>query len=639
MKRPAATEAGVLLFSKDRALQCDGALRSLHEHGADVGECSIVVLFACSSELHARTYARLKEDWPQVCFVQETDFRAEVLRLIESRTFVLFLVDDSIAVRPFSIAALCEALRRDSRALGVSLRLGRETRYCYSLSRPQRPPSFSITDDGLLRYRWEGADADYGYALEISSSLYRRGEVEEMLRNVPFENPTSLEDRLAEALPLMASSKPFLLCPETALVFSNPLNRVQQIAHNRSGLSPGNEVAALAALYEIGERIDAEAYSGFRPNACHQEVPLVLQSIRSRDVPWPPRAGPQPTLSVLMPARNAAPYIREALDSILAQTFGDFEVLLFDDGSTDATRSIAASIPDPRIRISGTRTSRGIVSVLNDCLHEARGRFIARADADDIAHALRFERQVAFLDSHPDVGVCGTWMTSFGDGNENLYAFPAAHEEIVADLLFNPSVVHPTVMFRAALEESGDIRWREGFDHAEDYEWLIRLSSFTRFANVTESLYAYRVHPGQVGSVHAAEQDAITQRLQRELIERLVPSVGDREWRMHVALTRWRIPASPDALDEIHDWFHTLCAANDRLGIYDRVACRKVIARRFFHVAAYYAPFGIAAWWKARRLPLYQAAPVSARSRVSQFRNFLLRRDVPGRRFPAGGRA
>lgn len=638
-QRGTGSAVTVLLFSKDRALQCDGALRSFFAQCVDVDTAAVVVLYACSSELHARTYARLRDEWPRVRFEEEADFRADVLRLLARASFVLFLVDDSVAVRGFALAPLCDALRSDTRILGVSLRLGRDTRYCYSLSRPQRAPSFDTGAGGLLRFRWPKADGDYGYTLEISSSLYRREDVAAILESSSFSGPTSLEDRLAEARPVVAPSKPFLLCPETPYAFSNPLNRVQHSAPNRMGSDPGNDPALLASLFERGELVDTRAYDGFRPNACHQEVPLVLESYSEGDVPWTRAAGPAPLISVLMPARNAAPFLREAVDGILAQTLGDFELLLFDDGSTDATRAMAAGIPDARIRIAGTRAARGIVDALNACLREARGRFIARADADDIAHPLRFERQLAFLAANPDVGLCGTWMTSFGDGVPNLYAFPARHEEIVAELLFNPSVVHPTVMFRAALSETGDVGWRAGYEHAEDYEWLIRLSSHTRFANVEESLYSYRVHAGQVGALHGAEQAAVTSRLQRELLERLLPDVDNRRVEMHTALTRWALPSSLVGIEKIHAWFLTLVDANDRLGIYDRAAFRAVLARRFFFICGYAATLGPAAWAKVRRLPLHRAASVTWRSRLSQCRSFLLRRDVPGRRHPEGAGA
>ena len=124
----------------------------------------------------------------------------------------------------------------------------------------------------------------------------------------------------------------------------------------------------------------------------------------------------QPKISVVMPAYNAENYIREAIDSILAQTFRDFEFLIIDDGSTDHTVEIIRSYSDSRIRLYQNERNMGVAATLNRGLDLARGEYIARMDADDISLPERFAKQAAYMDAHPDVAVCGSNIILFSEG-------------------------------------------------------------------------------------------------------------------------------------------------------------------------------------------------------------------------------
>ena len=124
-----------------------------------------------------------------------------------------------------------------------------------------------------------------------------------------------------------------------------------------------------------------------------------------------------------MPAYNAEKYINEAIDSILAQTFTDFEFIIIDDGSTDSTCAIVESYSDSRIRFFKNEHNLGVAATLNRGLDLARGEYIARMDADDISLPTRFEKQAAYMDSHPDVVVCGTGVECFGARHETRFFF------------------------------------------------------------------------------------------------------------------------------------------------------------------------------------------------------------------------
>ena len=130
-----------------------------------------------------------------------------------------------------------------------------------------------------------------------------------------------------------------------------------------------------------------------------------------------PLATPVPSISVLMPAYNAQAFIRQSVQSVLAQTFEDFELIVVNDGSTDDTAAILAAFDDPRLRIIDNPRNLGIVGTLNHGHQIARGRYIARQDADDFSLPLRFARQKAFLDTNPQTVIVASEMTLLEDGN------------------------------------------------------------------------------------------------------------------------------------------------------------------------------------------------------------------------------
>lgn len=206
-----------------------------------------------------------------------------------------------------------------------------------------------------------------------------------------------------------------------------------------------------------------------------------------------------PKVSVVMPAYNAEKYIAEAIDSILNQTFTDFEFIIINDGSTDKTKDIILSYSDPRIVYLENEKNSGIVVTLNKGLERALGEYIARMDADDISYPERFERQVMFLDSHEHIGVVGSALQIFGDGidNQNLF-FSDTKEKLKADLLFNSCLAHPTVMFRHSLIQNSSEFYDIRFAGIEDYDLWWRLAQITDLGCINEVLLRYRMHEKQI---------------------------------------------------------------------------------------------------------------------------------------------
>jgi hypothetical protein len=218
-----------------------------------------------------------------------------------------------------------------------------------------------------------------------------------------------------------------------------------------------------------------------------------------------------PALSVAMSVYNGERFLEAAIDSVLAQSFGDFEFLILDDGSSDATPHIlkAYAARDARVRPI-IRENRGLVASLNQLLAEARAPLVARMDADDICLPQRFERQIAFLSGNPDHGVIGA-QTHDIDEEANPWPLPSpdnpeTHEAFLAAIETDaPLICHPAVMYRRAVVlEVG--AYHAAFRHCEDLDLWLRLSSRTRICSLPDRLIRYRRSPNQVSSRHATEQ-------------------------------------------------------------------------------------------------------------------------------------
>ena len=217
-----------------------------------------------------------------------------------------------------------------------------------------------------------------------------------------------------------------------------------------------------------------------------------------------------PAISVLMPVYNACPHLREAMESILGQSFGDFEFLCVDDGSTDDSPNVLREYADRDRRVVIiTKPNGGVTSALNAGLKVARGEFVARMDADDIADPQRFEAQIEQMRADPELVAVGcrvTHMTAHGI-DISLSPLYATHEEIAQCLWNGNSSAMPhfgSFMRRAALTQIGN--YREEFRTAQDLDLFLRLSDIGKLGNVPRSLMRYRVHEGSVGARKADEQ-------------------------------------------------------------------------------------------------------------------------------------
>ncbi len=198
-----------------------------------------------------------------------------------------------------------------------------------------------------------------------------------------------------------------------------------------------------------------------------------------------------PVVSVILPTYNAEKFLKESIDSILNQTFNDFELLIIDDNSQDKTRKIVKSYQDKRIKLLNG-PGKGLAAALNLGINEAAGKYIARMDADDISLPERFAEQVAYLDEHPDVSILGTWQEHFNErGSQGVHMAALTDEEIRVALIFNCDMCHSTLMFRKDAFIQNHINYPENSPQ-EDYELWLSCIKILKFANIPQVLGRHR---------------------------------------------------------------------------------------------------------------------------------------------------
>lgn len=225
-----------------------------------------------------------------------------------------------------------------------------------------------------------------------------------------------------------------------------------------------------------------------------------------------------PLISVVLPVYNGEEYLAEAIDSILAQTVTDLELIMIDDGSTDCSLQILREYEqrDARIRVIA-RENRGLATTLNDSMDIARGEWTARMDQDDIALPHRFERQLAWLEE-TGADISGSWVRRFGSSDKRVVRLRRTDEAIKMEMLFCSPFAHPAVMVRTALIRQ--LRYDKTWEKAEDYDlWERAVEAGWKMTNVPEVLLLYRVHAAQISTRTADRQQQLVQDIRRRYWE------------------------------------------------------------------------------------------------------------------------
>lgn len=290
-----------------------------------------------------------------------------------------------------------------------------------------------------------------------------------------------------------------------------------------------------------------------------------------------------PKLTVLMPVYNTASFLKEAIESILNQTFGDFEFLIFNDGSSDNSAEIIKGFRDARIIFFDYKENSGYIVHLNKGIKIARGEYIARMDSDEISLPQRLEKQIEFLEKNPEYGVCGTQVETIDSTAIYVSSLPVEDKKIRSWLFFHNAISHPTVVMRRAVLEKNNLLYDKEFYSAEDYKMWVDISRYSKLSNISEVLHKSRIRPGQVSQVYFDIQRAKVMKLYRQMLQDMGIEHSEEELEIHNSLCNNLARRTLSWAKRVSRWLLKLRRTNRERGLFPEPAFSQVIDERWFY--------------------------------------------------------
>lgn len=295
---------------------------------------------------------------------------------------------------------------------------------------------------------------------------------------------------------------------------------------------------------------------------------------------------PEPAISVILPVFNAAEYLRASIDSILGQTYPDFELIVINDGSTDNSAGIIASYSDSRLISLSNTVNSGLVHSLNYGLSQATGKYIARMDADDIAFPDRLKIQFDFLEKNQSYGMCGTFYEIIDHQGKKIHKveLPQADKDLKTYLNFGNCFCHSTIMFRASLLTR--FQYEEQYFLIEDYKLWYHFSRISQVAIIPAYTLQYRVHSNNISTRKRDQMLALLQEMNKTILHSLNIAFSDRELSIHTHFLAFNYSFFKTAkdIDELESWVLKIYNQTGREpGMSKRVLTR-VLLRRWFVV-------------------------------------------------------
>lgn len=282
-----------------------------------------------------------------------------------------------------------------------------------------------------------------------------------------------------------------------------------------------------------------------------------------------------------MPVFNGESFLKETVNSILGQTFPDFEFIIINDGSLDHSERAILSFSDPRIRYLSNEGNRGLIFTLNRGIEAANGEYIARIDADDIADTGRLQKQIDFLRRHGDYGMCGTfYRTIDAKGRETgKVKLPEGDREARSYLLFGNCFCHSSIMVRTSLAQS--LKYDMDFELCEDYDLWSRISAGHKVGNLPLYAIGYRMHGNNVSVKKRKEMVNCVSKIHARGLRHYGIPFTTEELNLHSALLSFdHIYCSKKGFDQVEEWACTLSRAlKGRSDIVPELAIKVIIRR------------------------------------------------------------
>lgn len=323
-----------------------------------------------------------------------------------------------------------------------------------------------------------------------------------------------------------------------------------------------------------------------------------------------------PKVSVVLPVYNVATHIERTIESLLRQTFQDFELLVLDDCSTDDTVARVSAIADPRLQLIRNPRNLGRAGTDNAALAHVRGEYLAKMDGDDTCHPERLAKQVAYLDAHPAVNIVGSFMQNVG-ASTYLNRYPAQPADTQVLTLFTLPTGNPSAMMRTSLFTDLGMRYDAKLRQTEDYDFCARYIRQLRIATIQEPLIEYRV-PHQVRKKDIlSERATVSDVVRQQLLHDWNLPVTARELHVYNTIAMLERPGKDITLDEVEAWLQKLVAHNEQQPLFEPAALRCGVGERWFEVCYTYPHPRLSGLLRYRRSPLATYWPLGSRQQLA----------------------
>ncbi len=292
-----------------------------------------------------------------------------------------------------------------------------------------------------------------------------------------------------------------------------------------------------------------------------------------------------PVVSILLPVHNGGPMLRESVESLLHQTWTDWELVAVNDGSTDGSGDVLRSYADSRIRVLDNPENMGLIASLNRGLAACRGELVARQDADDVSHPERLALQVRLLKRRPDLALLGSaaWRIDIQGNRLGAHDVPCSHRALLWALLFDNPFVHTSVLFRKSVvcDELGG--YHPDFVAAEDYDLWARIAARYPVANLAERLVFYREHGTSITRTRFAQMNQASARISARISGMILPELNlgrpdfERLARFRLRFPAADLPGLRNLMARMLDAYRSRYPAKTEPDDLDAVVCRQVL--------------------------------------------------------------
>lgn len=315
----------------------------------------------------------------------------------------------------------------------------------------------------------------------------------------------------------------------------------------------------------------------------------------------------KPKVSVIMAVFNGEKYLTESINSILKQTYSDFEFIIIDDSSTDQSQTIIKSFRDQRIRFFKNQTNRGLPYSLNRGIKISQGTYLVRMDQDDISFPKRIEAQVRFMNVNPDIAISGTAVVTTVGKCKEVHKRLSNYEEIKGTLLFHNVLAHSSVIIRKEAIIRAKLLYDPTAKNAEDYEFWTRCCWKVKMTNLATPLIFYRRHLDQM--VSQPEIESVKTIFRNRMLKRFIDNPTKKEVKLHSRIAGGITVIDWKEIIIIENWLRKILFVNNSKQLVEKRAMLTVLESQWFNICAKSARLGFGVFYRYITFPITRLAP------------------------------